>query len=369
MSIKVGSRQSYDMDGLLKEIAQPGLMVVLYFFSWEYERFEPHKAVKRTFPQAVCVGASMQGGWSTTGVVEKGIVALSLGADEVEEVFTGFKEGIKSDPAHCAQAAIEELKGKLGYRNISPDDYLGLIFFDGLGRGEVIMQALSMEARLNLPFVGGAASDERFAKTLVCCDERLSADGLVLVVMKMKIPFYYTHSLHLSPEGSSIVATKADAQQRLVWELNGEPAAPYYAKLIGAKSIEALTHEVFIQHPLGVVSGNTVYCRSLYGVVEGRALRFFCYIEAGTTLHLLRPGDILAESRKIVQEAQSYLPQVQGALLCNCSLRLLELKLLKKERAFNDLFTHLSFIGFNGFGEELFTHHTQTLTAIFFGRP
>ena len=196
----------------------------------EYERFEPQKALKRAFPQAICVGASMYGGWCSAGSMEKGIMALSLGADEVEEVFVTLKEGIKTDPAKTARAAIDELKQKLGYRNINPDDYLGIVLLDGLSLGEVVMQELSLEARLNLPFIGGAAADEmNFIKTLVGLDERLSSDGLVLLVMKMKIPFYYNHYVHLTPGTVSMVVTKADAKQRIVWEINGEPAVSYYA--------------------------------------------------------------------------------------------------------------------------------------------
>ncbi|MDR2797157.1 MAG: FIST C-terminal domain-containing protein [Treponema sp.] len=370
MAIKVGSRQNYDMDGLLKEIEQPGIKVVLYFFSVEYERFEPHKALKRAFPQAICVGASMYGGWCTAGAMEKGIVALSLGADEVEEVFTTLKEGVKADPAQSARAAIDELKQKLGYRSINPNDYLGIILLDGLSRGEVVMQELSLEARLNLPFVGGSAADEmHFTKTLVGLDEQLSPDGLVLLVMKMKIPFYYNHYVHLIPGTVSMVATKVDAAQRIVWEINGEPAALYYANLVGVQSVDRLNRQVFATNPLGVVSGNMVYCRSVNGIFEGRGLSFYCYIEAGTTLYLLKPGDIVAHARSVLQDAASHLSQLQGAVLFNCAFRLLELKAFNKVEAFNNMFKHLPFIGFTCYSEELFTHHNQTLTAIFFGRP
>ena len=369
MGIKVGSRPNYDMDGLLKEIEQPHIKVVIYFFSMEYERFEPQKALKRAFPQAICVGASMYGGWCSTGAMEKGIMALSLGADEVEEVFVTLKEGIKTDPAKTARAAIDELKQKLGYRNINPDDYLGIVLLDGLSLGEVVMQELSLEARLNLPFIGGAAADEMdFIKTLVGLDERLSSDGLVLLVMKMKIPFYYNHYVHLTPGTVSMVVTKADAKQRIVWEINGEPAVSYYAKLVGV-GVERLDIQVFANNPLGVVSGNTVYCRSVHSIAGGGGLRFYCYIEAGTTLHLLKQGDIIADARNALQDAASYLSELQGAILFSCAFRLLELKALNKIEAFNNVFKHLPFIGFTSYGEELFTHHNQTLTAIFFGRP
>jgi hypothetical protein len=367
--IKVGGRQSYDMDGLIKEIEQPRIKVVFCFFSVEYERFEPHKALKRAFPQAVCVVASVLGGWCTTGAVKKGVVALSLSTDEVEEVFSTLKEGVKADTAKSAGQAIEDIKRKIGYHSLDPDTYLGIVLSDGLGMGEEIMQVLSQDAGLNLPFVGGTAGDElSFTKTLVGLDNQLSADGLVLLVMKMKIPFYYNHYVHFTPTTTSMVVTKAEAKHRLIWEFNGEPAAPYYAKLVGVKSLDQLTDDVFGLNPLGVVSGNMVYCRTLTKVVEGRGLLSFCYIEAGTTLHLLKRGDIIADARRALQDGASYLPQVQGAILFNCAHRLLELQAIKKVEAFNDVFRSIPFIGLNVYGEDLFIHHTQTLTAIFFGR-
>ena len=39
----------------------------------------------------------------------------------------------------------------------------------------------------------------------------------------------------------------------------------------------------------------------------------------------------------------------------------------RKVEAFNEAFAGMPFIGFNTYGEELFTHHNQTLTALFIG--
>lgn len=367
--IKMGGRQSYDIDGLIKEIEQPRIKVVLCFFSVEYERFEPHRALKRAFPQAVCVVGSMLGGWCTTGVVKKGVVALSLSTDEVEEVFSTLKEGVKTDAAKTAAEAVEDLKRKIGYRSLDPDNYLGIVLSDGLSLGEEIVQVLSLDGGLNLPFVGGAAADElNFTKTLVGLDNQVSADGLVLLVMKMKIPFHYNHYVHFTPTTTSMVVTKSEAKHRIIWELNGEPAAPYYAKLVGLKSIDQITSDVFALNPVGVVSGNMVYCRSLHKVIEGGGLVCYCYIEAGTTLHLLKRGDIIADARRTLQDGSAYLPQVQGAILFNCAHRLMELQTLNKVEAFNDAFRSIPFIGLNVYGEDLFIRHNQTLTAVFFGR-
>jgi methyl-accepting chemotaxis protein len=71
-----------------------------------------------------------------------------------------------------------------------------------------------------------------------------------------------------------------------------------------------------------------------------------------------------------MERSHRYLPGgVQGSILFNCVLRYLELKELRKVDVFNRVFDKQSMIGFNTYGEEFFTHHNQTLTAVFFGAP
>jgi hypothetical protein len=358
------------MDGIIREINQPDIKAVLYFFSVEFEKDEPQRAFKRAFPQASCMGASMIGGWSTQQAIETGITAISFSSGEVEEIFVTIQEGARGDPSHTAQKAIQELKRKLGSRQVNPDEYLGLIFFDGLCLGEAVMKEFTLEKDLNLPFVGGAAADElTFTRTLVALDERLSGDGLAVMIMKMRIPFFFNHYVHYLPTDTSFTVTKSENMKRIVWEIEGQPAAVYYAGLLGLNDINKLNPSVYSKNPLGVRIGNSVYVRSPNAVIDGRGLQFYCYIEAGTRVHLLRRGDIIDAAGKALEDAGRHIPGLQGCLLFNCVLRYLELKEFHKVKAFNDIFGKISFAGFNTFGEELFTHHNQTLTAVFFGSP
>jgi hypothetical protein len=368
MSIKVASRHSWDIDGLIKEIDQPNVKAVIYFFSVELERFEPHKAIKRAFPRTPCIGASMLGGWCTTGASEKGIIAMSLSSDEVEEAFISLHEGVKRDPVFAADKVIEELKRKLGGRTLYPNTHLGLLFFDGLCRGEEIVKLFTLEKGFNLNLIGGAAADEfTFAKTLISADETCSDDGVAVMILKMKIPFYCNHYVHCIPTPTSFVITKAEPVKRIVWEIEGQPAAAYYAKAIGVSGVDKLTSVHFAKNPVGIVMGDTVYVRSQNAVIDGKGLQFYCSLEEETKVHLLRRGDIIAHARTSLEDAYQYLPSIQGALLFNCVLRYVELQELKKVAEFNRVFERLAFIGFNTYGEEYFTHHNQTLTVVFFG--
>ncbi|MDR0557785.1 MAG: FIST C-terminal domain-containing protein [Treponema sp.] len=374
MSIKTAVCRSFDRDALVKGIEQPNVKAVIYFFSIEFERFEVHKAFKQAFPQAACIGASMMGGWCVGGAVEKGIVAMSLSSDEVAETFIAMQEGVKRDPALAAEKVIDELKRKIDYRTINPDTHLGLVFFDGLGRGEEVIKRFTFERGFNLNLIGGTAADEfKFVRTLISADGKSSDDGVAVMVLKMKIPFHCGHYVHCLPTDTSFVITNADTVKRIVWEIEGQSAAAYYAKAIGVSGADKLTAAHFAKNPIGIVTGGwrggeaTVYIRSPGAVIDGKGLQFFCYIENGTRIHLLRTGDIIAHARKSLEDARHYLLNVQGALLFNCALRYVEMRELNKVAEFNRVFEGLAFAGFNTFGEEYFTHHNQTLTAVFFG--
>jgi hypothetical protein len=368
MAVKVSSGRGDELERIVSEISQPDVRVVLYFFSPELERSGLKAAMSHAFGGARRVGASMIGGWSTGGAVEKGIVAMSLSGEEVAESFVSFREGAKADPEAVARGLAADIKAKTGGRRLDSDQYLGILLVDGLCLGERIVRELTMERGLAIPIVGGAAADElEFKRTLVASDEAMSADGAVLLVLKMKVPFFYDHFVHYQPTKTECVVTKSEPDKRIVWEIDGLPAAPRYAELLGLKSGAELKHTHFARNPLGVVIGDTVYARSPNAIIDGRGLQFYCYIEAGTKVSLLRQGDLIANARAGLAKARTYLPGIRGAILFNCVLRYLEMKEDREVEAFNAEFAGMPFIGFNTYGEELFTHHNQTLTAVFIG--
>jgi len=373
MAIKVASFRDWDLAGIVGAIAQPNAKAVICFFSMAFEERQPQKALAGAFPEAQCICASMLGGWSSGGAVENGVVAMSLSAEEVEDVYMAFETGVVGNPAGAAKAAIAELKRKTAGKNINPDEYLGLVFFDSQCFGELVMKEFSLEKDLNMAFVGGGASAELgspSAKTLVGIGDRLSGDGLAVAIFKMKIPFFFHHYVHYIPTEISFTITDVETMKRIVWEIDGKPAAPLYAQSLGIDDVASLTGEVFAKHPVGLKFGDSVYVRSPTSVVDGKGLVFACYIEAGTKVRLLEQGDIITHTKNSLFEAEQFLSGgIRGGLLFNCALRYFELRELDKVDAFNSIFGNFPMIGFNSFGEELFIHHNQTLTAVFFGAP
>ena len=368
MSVKVASGSPNELPRVISEITQDDIKVVVYFLSPVMEATRLQNRFTAAFPRAVRLGASMIGGWSTAGAVEKGLVAMSLTGEEVEDVVVAFREGVKTDPSGVARALVSDVCSRWGHRQLDPEHYVGIVLFDGLCLGEKIVHELSAEKNFVFPIIGGAAADElAFRRTLVVADDRISADGAVLAVLKMRLPFFYAHYVHFKPTPQTCIVTQSEPDKRIVWALDGENAADRYARLLGLGSGKDLQGAHFSHHPLGVVIGETVYARSPNAVIDGRGLQFYCSIEAGTRVSLLEKGDLIQNTRQGIAETNKYLRKVRCAILFNCVLRYLEMKEDRLIAPFNALFEDVPFIGFNTYGEELFTHHNQTLTALFIG--
>lgn len=370
MAIKSGASESGDLARVFSAIEQANIKAVIYFYSEDFAHRGIEREFASRFPNAQCIGASMIGGWGTRTPIEKGVTAISFSSDEVEEATVVFEEGVKSDPRAAAKALLSSLRSRLGAKRLNPTEYVGIILVDGLCLGEQIVKEFTVAQGFPIPLVGGAAADAiTFTKTFVSHNARISGDGALVMVMKMKVPFFFNHYVHYVPTQRTCIVTHAEPEKRIIWEIEGKNAAEYYADMIGLSSANQINISHFSSNPLGVVIGDTVYTRSPNAVIDGKGLQFYCFIEAGTNMHLLRQGDIIKNANQALADAREYLDNVSGAILFNCILRYLEMKNEPgKLQAFADVFGDVPLCGFNTYGEELFTHHNQTLTALFFGR-
>ncbi len=368
MAIKVASSTTGDIQEVLKDINQPGIQLIIYYYSINLKSRELHKIIQEKYPHVKSMGCTMIGGWSDKGAIDNGIVALSLSDNEVENVVISFQTGVKSNPAGAAKKLIEDISRQIDLEELNPLDYYGIILFDGLCLGEVIMRELTVSKKFTVPIIGGAAADDlTFTETLVSAGSQVSSDAVALMIVKSKVPFYYNHYVHYEPTGSDFIISNATPDKRIVWEIEGKPAAEYYAKLLGLHRVEDINNSSFSNNPLGVVIGEAVYTRSPNSIIDGKGIQFYCSIEAGTKMYLLKKTNIIENAKKSYDDAKQYLEKIQGAMLFNCVLRYLEMKQENNLKQFAEVFNDIPFIGFNTYGEELFTHHNQTLTALFLG--
>ena len=124
-----------------------------------------------------------------------------------------------------------------------------------------------------------------------------------------------------------------------------------------------------ITHTLSLVVGDgQPWIRSPQQVLPDGGLTFYCRVEEGRTLHVMRSRDLVADTERAWKQARLALGGTMRATLTfNCILRRLEMDAKGLHPAFLRTFEGAQTAGFHTYGESYLGHINQTLTAIAFG--
>jgi hypothetical protein len=164
-----------------------------------------------------------------------------------------------------------------------------------------------------------------------------------------------------------MVVTAADSDRR-VGELNAEPAAREYARVIGLPK-EALNPLVFAAHPLVVRVGGEYHVRSIQKANDDDSLSFLCAIDEGIVLTAAESGDIVKDLENQFAEIRGSLSNIQVVIGFDCILRRLEMERKEVKSAISEILLGNKVIGFSTYGEQYHSMHVnQTFTAVAIGR-
>jgi hypothetical protein len=168
---------------------------------------------------------------------------------------------------------------------------------------------------------------------------------------------------HLEPTQTRMVVTKADPTTRTVREINAEPAAREYARLLG-KDPGQLDPFTFAAHPVVVRIGGRHHVRAIQRVAPNGDLVFFSAIDEGVVLTLAEPRDMVGHLAAAMAELSA-----QGApeaiLACDCILRRVEAQEKQVTGAISALLRRHNVSGFSTYGEQFNAMHVnQTMTGV-----
>jgi len=153
-----------------------------------------------------------------------------------------------------------------------------------------------------------------------------------------------------------------------VFELNAEPAAEEYARHIGV-AVAALDHRVFAAHPLAVRIHDQYYVRAIQQVHDDLSLSFYCAVENGIVLTVMKPGPILPNLQTLVDGLQARLGDLLLTIGCDCFLRRLELEDSDNLEQIGGFLRDQRVMGFNTYGEQFNGMHiNQTFTGVAIAR-
>jgi len=178
------------------------------------------------------------------------------------------------------------------------------------------------------------------------------------------LPFRTFKTQHFVPTSERAVVTVADAERRIVSEIDGWPAAEAYARMIGA-SLTSLDPRSFAAEPMVVMIDGTTYVRSIQKANPDGSLTFFCAIEEGIVLRRARGVNLVGDLEHAFAEIRTAIGQPQLVIGCDCVLRKLEMAERGLVNRVEAIFRENNVVGFNSYGEQYGgVHVNQTLAGI-----
>ena len=341
------------------------LDLVLLFATPEADPAAVAREAARVFGDTPVMGCTTAGEIGAGGYGEGQIVALGLPRRHFRSAVVAI-EGLRGLASGALAERIRGARADLAGTAPELPEGFAFLLVDGLSAAEDQVAAATTAALGGpggMPLVGGSAADgARYGRTFVLHGGRAMRDAALLALVRTDCPVRAFQTDHLIPTDTRMVVTGADPERRLVTEINAEPAAREYARLLG-RVPEDLTPYAFAAHPLVVRAGGRHHVRAIQRV-EGQALRFFGAIDEGLVLTLARTGDMASHlSAALADLRRGGAPD--AILTCDCTLRRIEAEERQLGAALGGLLARHRAVGFSTYGEQMGAlHGNQTLTGV-----
>jgi hypothetical protein len=345
---------------LCAELDVHGAAATLLFCSSRYDLEKLGRKIASAFgaPVAACTTSGQLG---TNGFQKGGITAVSLTSNELR-----MEPFLISPLAECQARAYEAAFAAMsGLLERGSDRAFGLVFVDGLSQSEERLASSLYQSLGNIPLIGGSAGDDlAFQATHVYHEGRFLRDAALFALFETTLPFTTFKVQHVLPSRHKLVVTMADPEQRIVYEINGEPAAEAYAETLGVE-LDELDPLLFSENPVMLHIGGDHYVRSVKRVNPDRSLTFFCSLEEGLVLTLGERGDPLAALKQGFADVRQRIGTPDVVLGCDCILRRLEFEHTGRDAAVGEFLAQNRVVGFSTYGEQYNNIYVnQTFSAV-----
>ena len=344
-----------------------GCALLVLFVSPAGDRAAIADAAAELFPATPIVGSTTAGEIASTGYVEREIVAIGFRGG-LFEARTVPIDGLAALDQGRAAAAVATARAAFGAAPPGWDWTFAFLLVDGLSRREDAVVSALRGALGAIPLFGGSAGDGfDFRRTFVLAP---GADGLVfredaavVTLVRSRCPVRVFKFDNLEPSAVKMVVTDADPEARVVREINAEPAAREYARLVG-KDPDQLSPFIFAAHPIVVRVGGQHHVRAIQKVEPNGDLTFFSAIDAGLVLTVAQARPIAAHLEGALAELSRGGPP-ETIVACDCILRRVAVEQVQGMREVSAILAGHNVVGFSTYGEQYHSVHVnQTFTGL-----
>jgi hypothetical protein len=353
------------------ELREGPFQHIIIFFSSEHDVDILISELNLAFPDTPVSGCSTAGEVGPLGMMQGGIVLIAFpeaGFRVLSEVVPGSDQAGVEKASEIARRMKTQII--LGSTRSSRDNVFAIALLDGLSNREEALIAAIHWSLDDIELIGGSAGDGlAFRRTALIHRNAPVRGGALLFVIESATPFAVFKTQNFEPTPIKLVVTAADAENRIVQELNAEPAAREYASAIGLLPNE-LGPFSFASYPLVVKVGGDYYCRSIRSMNPDGSLSFFCAIDEGLVFTVARPRDMLRSTQETLEDLDHRLGGTDFVLGFDCILRRLDSESRQIRHKVEELYLQYGVTGFHTYGEQFNAMHlNQTLTGIAFGKP
>jgi hypothetical protein len=358
---------------LREQISQPNMELVLFFASPSFDREQLTQALAIEFPNTMLVGCTTAGEITRDGYREGALTGISFASQHFRikpTLIRNLQEFRMEQGERIAHDSMEALGLVLPNARSVPSQVFAMLLVDGMSRQEELVVSSLNRFLDPVPLFGGSAGDGlNFGKTWVFCEGKFHDDAAVLTLFQTSCPFKVFKLDHFHPTDRKMVVTEADPNQRLVMEINAEPAAPAYARMVGLEAQE-LSPLIFAAYPVVVKIGGEYHVRAIQKVEPNGSLRFYCGIDEGLVLTVAKGEDLAENLSRNLERIKAQLGETDMILGFDCILRRLEAEQKQKTREVSSVLSRNKVVGFCTYGEQFNSMHVnQTFTGVAIGVP
>ncbi len=340
------------------------LELVILFVSPMADMERLAASAKRKFGTATVIGCSTAGEISRIGYTENSIVALGLPRSH----FRARTIPIEDLDNYETRALVDRLvrfRGNLASEVPDWANEFSFLLIDGMSGHEDSFAVTLSSGWGAAPLFGGSAGDgTRFEKTFIIHDGRVfERNAAVISLIRTRCPVRVFKTDHVVPTDQRMVVTGADPETRRVYEINAEPAAQEYARMVDIEP-EKLSAAILGTNPVVVRIAGQHYVRGIRNVTEDGSLAFTAAIDEGLVLTLAKSTDIVSHLKKEMLDLASD-GQLVGVIACDCLYRRTDAEENNVLGEVSRILSEFRVVGFSSYGELFHSMHVnQTLTGV-----
>jgi hypothetical protein len=340
-----------------------GLALVALFVTPEADFAAVMAEAAALLPGVTVVGATTAGEIGGAGYAEGTIVAVGLPRANFVAAPVVVRDLDAIDGRSLLGDMIRARSALAAQEPRWPHEFAFLLV-DGLSVREDELVAAIGTGLGPVPLFGGSAGDgSRFEETFVALGPEAMRHAAVLCVVRTACEVEVFSLDHLRPTAMRMIVTEADPSRRIVRQINAEPAAREYARVLG-RDPEGLSAFTFAAHPVVVRFGGAHHVRAIQRMLPNGDLVFFSAIDEGLVLTLAEPEDLAEHlDRELGRIGRGRSPEAIWA--CDCILRRQQAEQTQRTRAVSAVLARNRVVGFSTYGEQVNGMHVnQTMTGI-----